>query len=200
MGKQIINMVSIPEWDLTNPTSTRKYPLGMEIQVWDDTTNVVSKYIYIRAGAALTAAQAYKISAASGYEAGTATPAASTSPIKSGIANVAFTSGHYGFLQTVGNATVTSAGTVTSGNAGRLTASATTITDEASSTESVETRCIFLAARTGAGAVSAFLLDKQSYILGAGSSISSNWAIYDNAGVLEFRYLGVAKDSIDPIT
>lgn len=91
--------------DLTTPTSTQKYPLGLEIKVQEQTTDgtqgVQNTYIYVKAHAALTAYQPYVINY-TGTAAGEVTTGAPATMAAPGthvlVPQVAFTSGYYGFV------------------------------------------------------------------------------------------------------
>lgn len=86
--------------DLTTPSSTRDYPLGSVIQIFDDTTDVVSEYIYVKSHGALTQYQPYVLDydGTDGYEVITKAPATLAAPGASiVIPQVAFTSGYYGW-------------------------------------------------------------------------------------------------------
>ena len=105
MGAQTVRtaMALGAEHDLINPTEARLYPLGYVVQVEDSSLSMCSKYIYVKAHAALTAYVPYMLSSSStsGAEVTTAAP-------KSGglsapgaiivIPQVAFSSGYYGFV------------------------------------------------------------------------------------------------------
>jgi hypothetical protein len=90
--------------DLTTPTSTRKYPMGLEVVVNDTDVFARKRFKYVKAAhSALTAFLPYQI--ALGYTTGAecATRAAlkCTNSLV-GVPSVAFTSNYYGFLQIEG--------------------------------------------------------------------------------------------------
>lgn len=109
MGNIIQLGLTIPEADISTPTETRKYPLGLEITVQDSSSttgslNGTQKYKYIRAaGAALTINQPYvvELDNANVWKAGSPVTLAAPGALV-GIPQVAFTSGYYGFIQTEG--------------------------------------------------------------------------------------------------
>ena len=103
------------ELDLTVPTSTQGYPLGMIYECEDSSTKTIKKFMYIYGGGGLTAYVPYAISFAStsAQEITAITPASFASPGSLiCIPQVAFTSGYYGFVQIQGNCTA-ACGTVT---------------------------------------------------------------------------------------
>ncbi len=91
--------------DLTTPTSTAQYPLGL-VKVFKDTTNnTIAKYIYVKAHAALTAYQPYVLdpTGTAGADFTTLAPATIAAPgAQVVIPQVAFTSGYFGFVLLAG--------------------------------------------------------------------------------------------------
>lgn len=87
--------------DLTTPSSTRDYPLGTVVKIYDDSKYAISKYIYVKSHGALTAKQPYVLgfsgTTTSSYI--TAAPATLAAPgLLVVIPQVAFTSGYYGWV------------------------------------------------------------------------------------------------------
>jgi len=109
MSQTTLVTMSVPEADLTTPSSTRKYPLGFEWVVEDTNSSSGalhgrSVYKYIRAyGRALTQYQPYvvELDNTSVWKAGAPVTLAAPGTII-GVPQVAFTSGYYGFIQIEG--------------------------------------------------------------------------------------------------
>jgi len=101
MGKAILNPIAVVEEDLTTPSSTAKYPLGLEVSVLDSSASSgIKKFMYVKSHGALTVNQPYVLSISNtGYfvSAAPATLAAPGSLVV--VPQVAFTSGYYGFVQ-----------------------------------------------------------------------------------------------------
>lgn len=118
--KAIGNRLSLgSEDDLSNPSSTAKYPLGYIAEVEDSVTKTTKKYIYVYASAALTAYVPYFIawSSTSGQEVIAAAMATSAAVYRTiGIPQVAFTSGYFGFVQIQGDCKANLAGAATVGH------------------------------------------------------------------------------------
>lgn len=162
--------VSLSEVDLVTPTSTAKYPLGFQITVGEkanissETASTASKrFVYVKASAALTAKNVYLIqpSGTAGGEVGTATPATSSVAMGCGVANVAFTSGYFGFLQIEGDTQITSAGATTAGNTGKLANGVTTVTDEAGTAVTAKTIGYIKNTLGAAGTANVYLINQK---------------------------------------
>ena len=101
--------------DLTTPTSTQKYPVGKEIQIYDSTKKAIKTYVYVKAkGSVATAYRPYAIigssEAGSEYYTSIATiPAQVTSTAQAyvaiGIPQNTITANYWGFVQTGGDCT-----------------------------------------------------------------------------------------------
>lgn len=104
----IQNFISINNDDLTIPSSSQKYPVGLIFAV--DTGNGYSKkYMYVKSHTALTAYQPYVLdySATAGSQFITGAPATLAAPGRTVvIPQVAFTSGYYGFVLIEGDGKV----------------------------------------------------------------------------------------------
>lgn len=165
MALEILNKQALGNiTDLTTPTATAQYPLGLVISLMDTATGYMKQFMYVKNRAASLAAKAtatIALSATAGAELVTAVPATSTVPLIAGVANVAVTSGYYFFIQIYGDTTITSAGATTAGNTGKLANGAATITDEAGVTETAKTLGIIKNTLSGAGNASVFLINKR---------------------------------------
>lgn len=116
MTKAILNVTAINEDDLTVPTSTRKYPLGLEVVVVDTKDDKKKKFIYVKAHGALTINVPYVLrpSTVAGTELKTAAPVTNTTVSERVVVpQVAFTSGYYGFVQIEGECEAAVSGTHT---------------------------------------------------------------------------------------
>lgn len=94
------------EQDLTVPTSTQKYPLGMIYECEDSDTKTIKKYMYIYGGSGKTVAVPYMItwSTTSGQEVGATTPATFAAPGRLiGVPPATIASAYYGFVQIEGH-------------------------------------------------------------------------------------------------
>lgn len=130
------NYIAVNNDDITTPSATAKYPLGMEVDI-KTTTNEIKRFKYVKSHGALTAYVPYAINGShtSGSETITAAPATLASAVNLiGVPQVAFTSGYYGFVQIKGIATsavdraVTAGWTLEAFNAGvSLAGIATTV-------------------------------------------------------------------------
>lgn len=145
--------------DLTNPSATQDYKLGIVIEIQDDATKSIKKYKYVKSHGALTQYQPYVVTASStaGSEVITAAPVTIVSAVvEIGIPQVAFTAGYYGFvlIEGKGTAVITSATYVT-GNALKLTNAATSLIAASTATiATINTSAYLIAATTGtSGAV-----------------------------------------------
>lgn len=98
MAYRIISPISIPEADITTPTSAQKYPMGLKIQVYPDANPAnVTEYIYIGATGALTVNQPYVLTlSATGFT--QKAPATLGVGVFVVVPQVAFTSGYFGFV------------------------------------------------------------------------------------------------------
>jgi len=108
--------------DLTTTSSTRNYPLGVEVVIYDDAVKSVKKYKYVYAHTTLSQYGVYQIN----YSSNSAQEVRSMTPSslyleEFGVAPATFTAGYYGFLQTYGNAVISVASNTTAGYALTLT-------------------------------------------------------------------------------
>ena len=142
LNKQALNDAS----DLNTASTTAKYGLGQEIETIDENKNV-RKYIYVKAGADLTAKDCVVVTPK--FE--TATPATAAFTVIGGVANIAVASGSYFFLQIKGKATVVTAGGTTAGNTGKLANGAKTVTDESGTSQTAKTFCVIETGLAAAG-------------------------------------------------
>jgi len=95
--------------DLTTPTSTQEYKLGLVVSVEDSDTKIINQYMYVKAHTALTAYQPYVLNYGStaGAEFVTAAPATLAAPGSLVVVpQVAFTADYYGFVLIKGNGKV----------------------------------------------------------------------------------------------
>jgi hypothetical protein len=148
------------EADLITPTSTQQYPLGSVVTILDSDKTMVKKYLYVCAGAALSAYLPYTIdwTGTAGDEVTTKTPIALVGVII-GVPQVAFTSGYFGFVQTMGDCLVS--GNLTSGNCLRVKANAATVlTDQSTTTVGTDTVAIAKETKNAVG-VKAILLGRS---------------------------------------
>lgn len=93
--------------DLTAPTAAKKYKLGLELVLVDEDTGDVKKFLYVKSHAALTQYQPYQLTYLATADAEISTKGPVTLGAGSAVVvvpQVAFTSGHYGFVQTQGDA------------------------------------------------------------------------------------------------
>jgi hypothetical protein len=96
--------------DLTTATTSAKYPLGKVIEVHNTTDNVIDKYMYVQAHAALTAKAAYMVVGigTAGSEWKTAAPAALIGAVaQAAVPQVAITSDYFGWVKIQGKTTGT---------------------------------------------------------------------------------------------
>lgn len=154
---------SVGVGDLTTPTSTQKYPLGTTVVLEDTQNKLLNKYVYVKAGAGLTAKAIYFInpSNVANAELITATPATSAFAKSYGVANTAFTNGYYGYLQTEGVTTVVSTGAATIGNTGKMANGVLTVTDEAGTAETALTVGVFKTGSVGSADNTIYLLPNK---------------------------------------
>lgn len=167
--KAVEQFFSINEDDLTTPSSTKKYPLGLSVTVGDSgATDAVKTFMYVKSHGALTQYQPYVISYVntSAGEVVTAAPATQTSPIVLVcVPQVAFTSGYYGFVQIQGQATAkVAAETYAAGDPGEvLNAGTTFVVNGTSGTPLVDnkTAMIYQATGSSAAAVAVYLIGNK---------------------------------------
>jgi hypothetical protein len=170
MSKTLVKRFSLGNIsELTIPATTQAYPLGMRIQIEDDTKRAIKEFIYVKAHDALTAYVPLILTYGSTAAAEVVTAATAKSSVYTRIVvpQVAFTSSsYYGFVQVKGDATIT----ISSGNAvaGQVCkAYDATCVDETAATITVYSFGMFTAARTGAGDVAVYLFDRLVTIDGA---------------------------------
>ena len=149
--------------DLTIPTSTQEYPLGLEVVVEDSDTKTIKKFIYVKSHAALTAYVPYALNFTStaGSEVITSAPVAISAQI--GIAQVAFTSGYFGFIQTMGDCLANHAGATTNTYALKISAAAPTVVT-AESNATVTVNSFGVAKATGGAGTAIWLFGEQAVV------------------------------------
>jgi len=168
MSKTVYQRLALGNYlDLTVPTATAEYTLGVEVEMLVSGETAKKVYKYVKAGSALTAKGAYVIAntGTPGAEVTTAAPATTAVPVQGCVANVAFTSGYYGFVQIEGDTTVVSTGATTKLNTATLANGVTTVTDEAGTTETALTVGIFKDTLGATG-------DATLYLLGNGKKVT----------------------------
>lgn len=143
--------------DLKVSSSTAKYGLGQVIETIDENKNVRA-YIYVKAGANLTAKDTVMVNP--GFVA--VAPSTSAFAKITGVANVDVASGSYFFLQTKGQTVTKSAGATTKDHYTKLITSVKTVTDSSSIVAS--TNAIINEAVASAGDVSITLLGTTSEV------------------------------------
>ena len=153
LNKQALNEAG----DLKKTSTTAEYGLGYEVETIDENKNV-RKYIYVKAGAAITAKDTLMVNA--GFVA--AALATSAFAKITGVANVSVASGSYFFLQIKGQTIAKSAGATTKGHYTKLITAVATVADSASVVAS--TNAIIDEAVAGAGDVSITLLGTTSEV------------------------------------
>lgn len=158
MAEFILNKQALIEsGDIKATSTTAKYGLGQVIETIDENKNVRA-YIYVKAGAAITAKDTLMVNP--GFVA--VAPSTSAFAKITGVANVDVASGSYFFLQTKGQTTAKSAGNTTADHYTKLITAVKTVTDSASVVAS--TNAIINETRTGAGDVSITLLGTTSEV------------------------------------
>jgi len=167
--KSILNYVSISETDITTPTSTQRYPLGLQVTVEDSGAQDATKvFEYVKSHTTLVQYQPYVLNyiATAASEVVTAAPVTQTSPIvQVCVPQVGFTSGYYGFVQVQGQATAkVAAETYASGDPGEvLNAGTTFIVNGTSGVALVDnkTAMIYQATGSAAAAIAVFLVGNK---------------------------------------
>jgi hypothetical protein len=136
---------SISEAELTTPTSTQRFPLGMEIttgQPFGTSTNV-KVWKYVQSHGSLSQYGVYAIKptyASSATKIKSAAAASLAVYIEYGVTPVAVTSGYYCWLQTLGDCTVLAEGSsATAGNTLNVINTKATATDSSGTTVSTAT-------------------------------------------------------------
>lgn len=136
---------SISEAELTTPTSTQRFPLGLEVTTSNPFGTSVNRKVwkYVQADNALVIYGIYAIKgvyASAAVKVKAVTPATEDASQLFGVAPVAFTDEYYGFVQIEGDCTIlATSSTATAGNYVKVINGAATVTDEttAQSTSSV---------------------------------------------------------------
>ena len=146
------NYSSITESELTTPTSTQRYPLGVEVVTGTSATGNRKVWKYIQADNALVQYGAYIIKdiyLTAGVKVKAITAASLAVYQVAGVAPVAFTDEYYGFLQIEGDATIlATSSTATAGNYCKVVNGVATITDE-STTQATASVAICKVSATG---------------------------------------------------
>ena len=145
--------------DLQEASTVAKYGLGQKITTIDE-NNDVREYIYVKAGADLTAKDTVMVNP------GFVAVALSTSAFAkiTGVANIGVADGSFFFLQIKGKTTVVSAGATTEGNTGKLENGEVTVADESGTTQTAKTFGVILTTLAGAG-------DAEILLFGIGQQI-----------------------------
>jgi len=109
---------SIDTDDLTNPSSTRKYDLGVKYVDVNSSAAIKPEYMYIKSHAALTQYQPYQesITNTAGSEIISKAPVTQTSGARIFAPQVAVTSGHYAWVLVKGIGTVLTTDTFAAGD------------------------------------------------------------------------------------
>lgn len=145
---------SISEAELTTPTSTQRFPLGLEIVTGSPYSTSVNRKVwkYIKADNALVQYGIYVIKdmyASNACAVKAITPASAAFYQKVGVAPVAFTDEYYGFVQIEGKCTIlATSSTATAGNYAKVINGAATLTDE-STTQGTNSAAICNVTATG---------------------------------------------------
>ena len=138
-NETVQNYESISEAELTTPTSTQRFPLGIELVTAQPFGTQVNRKVwkYIQADNALVQYGIYAIkdmylTAVNKVKA--ITPATLAVYQKFGVAPVAFTDEYYGWVQIEGDCTIlATSSTGTAGNYAKVVNGAATVTDESTS-------------------------------------------------------------------
>jgi len=158
MAEFILNKQALKEaGDLKKTSTSAEYPLGFEVETIDENNNA-RKYIYVKAGAALTAKDTVMVNP--GFVA--VAPSTSAFAKITGVANVGIADGSFGFIQIKGQTITKSAGATTSGHYTKLITAVKTVTDSASIVAS--TNAIINESVGSAGDVSITLLGTTSEV------------------------------------
>lgn len=158
MSEFILNKQAlIDAGDLKAVSTTAKYGLGQTIETIDENKNIRG-YIYVKAGAALSAKDVVMVNP--GFVA--VAPATSAFAKITGVANVAVADGSFFFLQIKGKTTAVSAGATTATHYTKLVTTAKTVTDSA--TVVASTNAIINTTGANAGDVSITLLGTTSEV------------------------------------
>ena len=143
--------------DIKSSSTTAKYGLGQKITTIDE-NNDVREYIYVKAGADLTAKDTVMVNP--GFVA--VAPSTSAFAKITGVANIGVADGSFFFLQIKGKTIAKSAGNTTRDHYTKLITAVKTVTDSSSVVAS--TNAIINETRTGAGDVSITLLGATSEV------------------------------------
>ena len=148
MSEFLLNKQALKQaGDLKKTSSTAEYPLGYKVATIDE-NNEMRKYIYVKAGLAVSAKDVSVIDP----NFVTSAPATSAYAVLGSVANTDVASGSFYFAQIKGKTTVVSAGNTTAGNFGKMTNGAETITDNGK-TRAGTVMCEIIGTRTGGGDV-----------------------------------------------
>jgi len=164
MANAILNVTAINEDDLTTPSATRKYALGLEVEVVDTDSDKIKKFVYVKAHGALTVNVPYVLrpSTVAGSELKTAAPITNATLAETVVVpQVAFTTGYYGFVQSEGQCEVAMSGTHTVDDYLELTSAAVVLVPNGTSGSSVfdgKASAICADVSTGAETATAILL------------------------------------------
>lgn len=167
MAYKAINFKTlVNEAALTTPTSSQVYQLGLVIEVQDSAQpNTSKKFMYVKAGAALTQYQPVSINYVdtAGGEVTTAALATQTQPIRFiAVPQVAFTTAYYGFVQIQGHGLAKiDAETYATGDPLRIINAGTTfIVNGTSGTALIDNKTAAISKATGsaAAAISVYLI------------------------------------------
>ena len=161
-GVQTLSAIGAGE--LTTPTSSQRYALGLKVAMYDETYKSIKEFIYVKAAAALTAKDTVMVvnSNTSGAEYTTLTPATTaTATRRCGVALSDVTINYYCFLQILGPAPISSTGAMTAGNTVVMANGVKTLTDSAGTTVGTATVGIALTSSLGAAANTVLLLGER---------------------------------------
>ena len=158
MSEKILNLQALIEAeDLKKTSTTAEYGLGQVVETIDENKNVRA-YIYVKAGAALTAKDTVMVNP--GFVA--VAPSTSAFAKITGVANVGVADGSYFWLQIKGQTITKSAGATTATHYTKLITAVKTVTDSASIVAS--TNAIINESVASAGDVSITLLGTTSEV------------------------------------
>lgn len=139
-----------PEFDSTKRTTTAYFALGTK--AIDRSGN---EYTYVRAGGAIAATDAVKLSGTEGLEAVVATGTTVTGEPFLGVGHAAFADNEYGFIQTRGTASVKT-GNITAGAVVVPKTTAGTLNDAAAADVSSNPRAVAVTDDSGGVATITF--------------------------------------------
>lgn len=155
------------EVDLTTPTSTRQYPLGLVYECQDSTTKTIKKYMYIYGASGLTANLPYAISysTVSGQEVKAITPATFAAPGQYiCVPQVTIASTYYGWVQIQGHCEAAMGASITAGYYLSVENGGVTFTSDETTSVSTETCAAAIDATVGAATGTIYLNGRRVVI------------------------------------